>query len=78
MFRNRVEYENELTAVHSYQTRHRNLLRPPIHAHRLYENSFLYQGPRYWNDLKLRFTANRLESMTVSSFKQQVKKTLLE
>ena len=76
-FKNRSDYQPLLQANHSYSTRHRNRLRTPIHSHALFQNSFLYHAPRYWNDIIAHIPLRDIESMTLKTFKHRMKKWLL-
>ena len=76
-FKHRSDYEPPLQANHTYATRHRNRLRTPAHSHSLFQHSFLYHAPRYWNDIITLIPIIEIESMTKTTFKHRMKKMLL-
>ena len=59
--------------LHNYNTRNRNIMIAPTHELSLFQNSLAYQGPKLWNSL----TENLKSSRSVSYFKNQYKKILL-
>ena len=77
-FQYRADYQQPLLPNHAYPTRRRDQLRPPIHSSRLFEHSFLYQTPRYWNEIQTLFPDNSLDETSKSAFKHRMKKFLLQ
>ena len=77
-FQYRSDYQQALQPNHSYPTRHRDQLRPPIHSGTLFEHSFLYQAPRIWNEIQALFPNNSLDEICKSAFKHRMKKFLLQ
>ena len=77
-FHYRADYQQPLLPNHTYQTRHRALLRPPIHSTTLFEHSFVYHAPRYWNELRTLLPDDTLEDLNISALKHRVKKVLLQ
>ena len=76
-------YKNQLTfpdllAQHTYQTRQRNRLRPPLHSNTLYEKSFLYQAPIVWNEFTTQIHPDIFTITTPNSFKNKIKRYLLD
>ena len=76
-FKNRQDLATPLLANHQYATRHRNLLRPCVHNRTLFEKSFIYQAPRYWNEISPNFPENTLHDMSMGQFKHKMKAILL-
>ena len=62
---------------HDYRTRHRNLLRLPDRNGTLYEKSFLFQAPRFWNEFTNTLTIQELNSLSNKSLIKRVKRYLL-
>ena len=77
-FKNRDNIIAPLTANHNYPTRSRNVLRPAIHRNTLYEKSFLYKAPQYWNQLRVHFPPDIMNDITLTQFKKRVKIMLLQ
>ena len=77
IFKNQITFPG-LLARHDYRTRQRDRLRPPIHRTTLYEKSFLFQAPLIWNELVNLFPPDVFTSMTANTFKNRIKKYLLE
>ena len=75
-FKHRNALEEPLRANHQYFTRHRNRLRPIVHNLTLFEKSFVYQAPRYWNEISFHFPPNTLNEMSTSKFKNLMKALL--
>ena len=76
-FNYHTDYQQALIPNHAYQTRHRHQLRPPIHSTRLFENSFLYHTPRYWNEIQRSIPAQALNELNKASFRHRIKNLLL-
>ena len=76
-FKNRVNIIHPLLANHNYPTRARNVLRPPIHNNTLFEKSFIYKAPQFWNSVSDRFPLDTLDNISESQFKRQMKLLLL-
>ena len=77
-FKYRADYQLPLLPNHTYPTRHRNQLRPPLHSSRLFEHSFLYNTPRYWNEIQTLFPDISLDEISKSAFKHRIKSSLLQ
>ena len=77
IFKNQLTFPG-LLAQHDYRTRRRDRLRPPIHRTSLFEKSFLYQAPLIWNELSHLFPPDVFTHLTANSFKNRIKKHLLE
>ena len=77
-YKYRADYQQPLLPNHAYATRHRDQLRPPIHSSRLFEHSFLYNTPRYWNDIRPLFSDNSIDDISKQTFKHRIKKSLLQ
>ena len=75
-FANINKITNDLNVPHLYFTRHRNRLRPYAHNHSLFERSFIYQGPRIWNEIQDN-CPNIINSTSLSLFKNKYKSYLL-
>ena len=72
-FKNRDNIMPPLLANHNYPTRARNLLRPARHNHTLYEKSFIYKAPQYWNTLNPHFSLDTVNNLTENQFKREIK-----
>ena len=77
IFKNQITFP-ELLPHHNYRTRHRNRLRPPIHNNTLFEKSFIYQSHLFWNEISNILPPDALTEMTTNSFKQTIKRHLLQ
>ena len=62
---------------HNYRTRHRNQLRLPDRNGTLYEKSFLFQAPRFWNEFTHSITDQDLHTLSNNALIKRVKKYLL-
>ena len=66
-----------MLANHDYLTRHRHRLRPPQHRLTLFQNSFMYQAPIFWNTICTAYPPHIKNSPSLNSFKSRLKKHLL-
>ena len=76
-YKHRHTLEEPLRANHRYLTRHRNRLRPIAHNRTLFEKSFVYQAPRYWNEISINFPDNSINDLSFTQFKKRIKHILL-
>ena len=67
---------DNLNVHHEYNTRHRNRIRAQAHNHSLFERSFIYQGPRIWNEIQEN-CPNIINSASLTIFKRKYKSYLL-
>ena len=65
----------QLLSHHTYFTRNRDRPRPVRHTKSIFENSFIYQAPKFWNEL-LDHHPETI-ALNTSSFKTHLKKILL-
>ena len=72
-FKNRDNIIQTLLATHNYPTRSRNILRPALHNNTLFEKSFIYKAPQYWNELNPYFPPATVNNLTDSQFKREIK-----
>ena len=63
---------------HRYDIRNRDRLRPPQHRLTLFQNSFLFQAPRLWNDLIFEYPRNIVNSPNIKLFKRRLKHYLVQ
>ena len=74
--KNRNSLLTHLQGHHNHFTRNRDRPRPAPHTRSLFENSFVYQAPKLWNDL-LDHHPEAIALTNISSFKKQLKNILL-
>ena len=67
-----------MLANHDYLTRQRHRLRPPQHTLTLFQNSFIYQAPVFWNKICNDYPPQIKNSPSLNSFKTKLKKYLLQ
>ena len=66
-----------IRANHDYLTRYRDRLRPPQHRLTLFQNSFLFQAPTFWNIICNEYPPQIKNSPSLNTFKSRLKSHLL-
>ena len=68
---------NHLIPRHQYPTRNRHRLRLPDRNGTLYEKSYLFQAPNFWNEFSETLTNRELRALSYNSLCNRVKRYLL-
>ena len=76
-FKHRHTLEEPLRANHPYLTRQRNRLRPIPHNRTLFQKSFIFQAPQYWNEISIHFPDDSINDLSPTQFKNRMKSILL-
>ena len=75
-YQNRNILIRELRSHHHHLTRNRERPRPELHTCTIFEKSFSYQAPKFWNEL-LDNNPNICTAVSLQSFKKHLKRHLL-